>query len=127
MNVRVFHLALVATLAIAAGACATKFTAVDRGFEAFSKQDYVTAEREFTEALRDNPNNPYAQLNMAAVYQNTGRLQEAIPLYEKVLVTGRRIRPSRKANTTKGNPTLAELAQANLNAIITGGKSVGLE
>ena len=105
---------LVAAVAALISGCAVHSGHVNKGFDAFTAQDYVTAEKEFLAALDDNKNNPYAQLNLAAVYQNTGRAQEAVPLYLKVLETGKNVRPSRKANADEANPTLAELAQANL-------------
>ncbi len=47
----------------------------------------------------------------------------AVPLYIKVLETGKNIRPNRKslANTKEASPTLAEMAQANLDAIVAAG------
>jgi tetratricopeptide (TPR) repeat protein len=100
-------------LSVGLSACTVRGPIV-RGFEAFADMNYELAEMEFTEALKDDPNNPYAQLNLAAVYQNTGRPELAIPLYLKVLETGKNIRPTRKANSGDANPTLAELAQTNL-------------
>ena len=122
--------------------CAIRMGPIDKGFRHFERaqscvadqvrknqpvtplscEDYVIAETEFKEALADDEDNPYAQLNLGAVYQNTGRPQLAIPLYQKVLETGKDVRPTRKANSEKADkekkdPTLAELAQANLSIL----------
>lgn len=112
---RILYLPLIAILGVGGSGCVTKRGHVNAGFDAFTDQDFKKAEEEFLAALKDNPNNPYAQLNLAAVYQNTGRADLAVPLYLKVLKTGRKVRPNRKANAKDvENPTLAEMAQANL-------------
>lgn len=112
----------VLTVATVMAGCAIKTGPINRGFEAFADKDYARAEVEFLKALEDDPDNPYAQLNLGAVYHNTGRPELAKPFYEAVLVTGKDVRPSRKANTEetdkrKEDPTLAELAQINLDLL----------
>jgi tetratricopeptide (TPR) repeat protein len=103
-------------------ACAVKTGPINRGFEAFADKKYDKAEVEFLKALEDDPNNPYAQLNLGAVYHNTGRPELAREFYVKTLTTGKDVTPNRKANTKetdkqKKDPTLAELAQINLNLL----------
>lgn len=78
------------------------------------------AEKEFLKAIDDDKDDPYAQLNLGALYQATGRPQLAVDLYMKVLETGKNIRPNRKTNNSKtqaASPTLAEIAKANLDAL----------
>ncbi|MGE3277327.1 MAG: hypothetical protein AB7O67_19605 [Vicinamibacterales bacterium] len=108
-----------ALAAVLSAGCAWRMSHIQKGFDAFTDLDYVTAEKEFSEALEDDPDNPYAQLNLGAVFQNTGRPLLAIPLYQKVLVTGKDVRPTKKANAEddEENPTLAELAQQNLDKL----------
>jgi len=115
---------LIATVIVTVGlsACATKRGPFKDGFDAFAEKDYATAEIKFLEALEDDPDDPYVQLNLGAVYHNTGRPELAKPFYLKVLETGKDVRPSRKANTEEtdkknDNPTLAELAQINLDLL----------
>ena len=111
--------ALAIVLLVGSAACATVNKHVSKGYDAYAKQDYRTAEEEFTKALKDDENDPYAQLNMGALYQATGRPQLAVPLYMKVLETGKNIRPNRKTNnlSKESAPTLAEMAKANLDAL----------
>lgn len=113
--------ATIFTIALLA-ACATKRGPFNDGYKAFEDKDYTRAEVEFLKALEDDPNDPYVQLNLGAVYQNTGRPELARVFYQKVLITGKDVTPSRKANTEetdkkKKDPTLAELAQINLELL----------
>jgi len=100
------------------GACAATLTEDDRlseqGFQELSGRDYREAERFLDEALSLNPDNPYALLNMGVVYQNTGRMEEAQEMYEKViaLVPEAKATVSNKSSAV-GKP-LAELARENL-------------
>jgi len=107
-------------------ACRTVNKHVSKGFDAYTKLDYTLAEKEFLEAMKDDDNDPYAQLNLGALYQATGRPQMAVPLYIKVLESGKNIRPNRKTANSRTNvssPTLAEIAQANLDALAAAGKA----
>jgi tetratricopeptide (TPR) repeat protein len=119
-----FRQVLVCGLALSMAACATGNKHVNKGFVAFADKDYVKAEAEFSEAMKDNPKDLFAQLNLAAVYQNTGRPELAVPLYLNVVERGKNVRPNRKANSQERTQTLAEMAQSNLTLIMTAGSSV---
>ena len=56
-----------------------------QGSEAIFMNDYKSAEKYLDEALALNPENPYALLNMGVVYENTGRKEQAIGMYQKVI------------------------------------------
>ena len=56
-----------------------------QGSEAIFMNDYKSAEKYLNEALALNPENPYALLNMGVVYENTGRQEQAIAMYQKVI------------------------------------------
>ena len=114
---------VVALLVAGAAACSTVNKHVSKGFDYYQKNDYKNAEVEFLKAIEDDKDDPYAQLNLGALYQATGRPQKAIELYTKVLETGKNVRPNRKttnAKTAEANPTLAEIARANLDAMTKG-------
>lgn len=103
-------------LLVGAAACSTVNKHVSKGFEAYQKFDYATAEIEFKKALEDDKD------NMGALYQATGRPQLAVDYYKLVLESGKNIRPNRKTANLKtqqstSSPTLAEIAKANLDAI----------
>lgn len=57
----------------------------ERGMEAFSKTDYVEAEKAFMELLRINPNFADIQNKMGIIFNQTNRLQLAVKAFEKAL------------------------------------------
>jgi len=89
----------------------------NRGFEEISKGHYGEAETHLKKALMLNPNNPYALLNMGVVYHETGRLDKAREMYERVIA----LQPGEQANLSniealKGK-NLVEIAESNLELL----------
>ena len=56
-----------------------------QGFVELSKGNYSLAEANLLVSLDIKPNNPYSLLNLAAVYQDTGRTWQAAEMYDKLL------------------------------------------
>ena len=85
----------------------------NQGSEAIIVQDYLGAERYLGEALARNPDNPYALFNMGLVYENTGRQQQAISMYQKVLgletTQGKKTSPEDQAVTERARTNLKRL------------------
>jgi cell division protein FtsN len=85
----------------------------NQGSEAILVQDYLGAERYLGEALARNPDNPYALFNMGLVYENTGRQQQAISMYQKVLdlntTQGKKVSPEDQALTERAGTNLRKL------------------
>jgi cell division septation protein DedD len=76
-----------------------------QGSEAIFMNDYQSAEKYLDEALALNPENPYAVLDMGVVYENTGRKEQAISMYQKVI----EMNPK-----GKGEQPITELARTKL-------------
>lgn len=57
----------------------------ERGMEAFSKSDYVEAEKAFMELIRINPHFADIQNKMGIIFNQTNRLQLAVKAFEKAL------------------------------------------
>jgi len=57
----------------------------DLGFQAIQNHDWPAAEQQLLAGLQKNPNNAFAQLNLAWVYAQTGRKAEAEALYQEIL------------------------------------------
>lgn len=57
----------------------------EQGLNAMQAGNMQEAERLFTEALLENPNNLQAQINLATLYQNTNRPEQARALYQRVI------------------------------------------
>ena len=100
------------------GACASTLTEDQRlseqGFQELSGRDYREAEMLLDEALSLNPNNPYALLNMGVVYQNTGRMEEAQEMYERVIALAPEDKAAVSNKSSAVGNYLTELARENL-------------
>ena len=73
-------------LGLGLSGCATRDMELsNEGFQAISKGDYAQAEGPLKQALSINPDNSYALLNMGVVYQETGRLDKARQMYERLI------------------------------------------
>jgi len=91
------------------------------GIAELSKGNYPLAESHFNNALKRNPQDPYALLGLGIVYQNTGRETQARAAYESVVAT----RPPdsmRMLVMNKVEPrSIREIASVNL-ALLDSGK-----
>jgi tetratricopeptide (TPR) repeat protein len=100
------------------GACASTLNEDDRlseqGFQELSVRNYREAERLLEEALSLNSENPYALLNMGVVYQNTGRIEKAREMYEKVIALAPEDTVAVSNKSSAIGKTLADLARENL-------------
>ncbi len=77
---------VLATLATAAPALAAPDRSVDRtGYSAIAAGDFATAEQRIVAERRIFPQRPELMLNLASVYQRTGRPAAARALYAAVL------------------------------------------
>src|SRR3954471_12728948 len=63
----------------------TARAAGDLGYDAIKNHDWATAEQQLKTGLQQDPGNLSAQLNLAWVYAQTGRKDEAAALYRDIL------------------------------------------
>jgi len=109
---------LLVMLAGLLGGCATEDTRLsDAGYHEMSKGNYTVAESYLKESLARNPNNPYARLNMGAVYQNTGRYAEAREQYDRLLALEPEERAGADTEDSLVGKPLVEIAQSNLTLL----------
>ncbi|HZU62998.1 MAG TPA: hypothetical protein VFF98_04885 [Novosphingobium sp.] len=121
------HFTFAATLALLSlplAACSAGNVHTNRGFAALSKTHYADAESELKLALQDNPNDPFALLNMGAVLQNTGRGQQAVPYYLRVQAEAKHVYPQRTSGDTSARHSLAEIATQNLTKLAANDSSI---
>jgi Tfp pilus assembly protein PilF len=57
----------------------------DLGYQAIKNHDWTTAEQQLKTGLQQDPGNLSRQLNLAWVYAQTGRKEEAAALYRDIL------------------------------------------
>ena len=111
------RIACFVALALATAGCA-KTVGVDPsslGYKDLSAHDYTGARDAFAEADAKDPHDPFVELNLAAAYQNLGRMDLAEPLYVSVLDDGKGVRPEETTNPSDSGKTLAEIACTNLH------------
>jgi thioredoxin-like negative regulator of GroEL len=95
------------------------------GYHAIEKNDLVCAERLTAEARRVDPKDPYAALNLGAIYQRTGRIEMARGEYYKTIALeegdGRHSEKSEGATIATidqaKNKTPGEIAKRNLERL----------
>lgn len=109
---------LILWLGLGVTACATRDMQLsNEGFQAISKGDYAQAEGPLKKALSLNADNPYALLNMGVVYQETGRLDKARRMYERLLA----LQPEGVAEESNSGSFagkgLVEIARENLRLL----------
>lgn len=102
-------------VAIALAGAGTAATASDRtGFTAIKQGDFSTAERTLLAERRIYPSRPELMINLATVYRNTGRRDEARALYEAVLARPNTLMDVTTEQTAWSH-TLAQAGLARLN------------
>ena len=88
----------------------------DLGVTAIKNHDWATAERVLQEGLQQDPNNMSRRLNLAWVYAQTGRKEEAATLYRDILKRDE----DRFASKPGANPTsMTTLARRGLALLNT--------
>ena len=111
-----FIAALAAWLSLSACASTDQRLAT-KGFEAIEKSQLADAERVLTEALDSNPDNPYALLNLGAVYQRTGRFDEAREMFERVIALDAQSKPAKRSWFVDPDKNLKQIAEDNLKTL----------
>lgn len=118
---RVFRLAAIVAVLIVpfsvAGCLSSDMKLANKGFADIEGGRLVEAEKTLGEALQQNPNNPYALLDMGAVYQRTGRFDQAREMFEKVIALNPSEKPSKHSKFVGGSKTLKEIAADNLTTL----------
>ncbi len=111
-------------LAFALGGCASAtkdMQLVDRGAGAFVAGDPAEAERQLRAALEINPDNGYALITLAAVFERTGRMDEARKLYAEAASRGGAAGPGPLGVEGSERAALAALARERLVVLAAGG------
>jgi len=117
-GVRAWSFVAALAVSLLLSACAsTDQRLADKGFEAIENGQLVDAERVLTEALDSNPDNPYALLNLGAVYQRTGRFDQAQEMFERVIALDPQEVPARRSKFVQASKTLREIAEDNLKTL----------
>ncbi len=84
------------------------------GFAALQNGDNANARADFEQAYAAAPNDPYDEEDLAASYQNTGNLQQALPLYRHVIATAGNVYPTYTTRPEVQGLSVAQVAEWNL-------------
>ena len=120
MSARKFGLGVVAVAALLslpqlAGATSPASPAADDvGYRAIISRDWSAAEQQLLAGLEKDPSNVFRQLNLAWVYAQTGRKDEAAMIYRRILMADQ----DRVAAVPSGEGrSVKSLAERGLNLV----------
>ena len=94
---------------------------VNLALDEIMETDYAKAEEYLVEALAENPDNPYALINMGVVYHNTDRKEQAQQMYQKAIDLEPDSRAGRASSDDDEGRPLLEIARKNLQTLEAGG------
>ena len=115
---RVAAVAAVLILPIIAAGCASSDQRLaNKGFSAIEDGRYADAERMLTDAVQQNPDNPYALLNLGTVYQRTGRFEQAREMFDKVIALDALQNPAKRSKFVDPSKNLRQIAEDNLRTL----------
>jgi tetratricopeptide (TPR) repeat protein len=86
----------------------------DKGYQALASGNNPAAIKWFSLALKDDPNNAYLKLDLAAAETRLGRFDEARALYQQVIDTAKDVVPEKVADPKLQGKSLAEIAAADV-------------
>ena len=104
-------LAVAAMLALPQVAGATSPAAPpadDVAYRAILAHDWTTAERQLLAGLEKDPTNVFRQLNLAWVYSQTGRRDQAAMIYQNILMSDRDLLAADHSGQGRSVKALAE-------------------
>ena len=97
--------------------CSGQGEALDNGWKMIAAQDFSSARAHYQSMLAENPNNPYANLNLGVAYEELGDNQLAAKHYQVAIANGKDAEIQEVAQDGKSAPrsaTVAKIAQENL-------------
>ena len=101
--------------AVAVGGCTTSVVTADSpGYKALASGDYATAENDFKQQQAQNPHDPYLEVDLAAAYQQLGRLDLAETLDRQAMIDGKGVYPGATTDPHDQGKTVAEIACENI-------------
>ena len=109
--------ALVGALALVLAGCASGPDAGTLGFQALLAGDLPKAQSYLETAYKEAPSDPYVQLNLGAVYQGQGRVEDAIRLYKLAQESGKNSPVGSSNESGATAKTVGEIATSNLAAL----------
>ena len=86
----------------------------DKGYQYLMLNEYDKARVYYEKALRINPDNPYALLNLGMIYEKQGNKDGAVEMYEKLISSNSDERALTSSNPMQAGRKLTDIARDNL-------------
>ncbi len=114
-----FRLAVVSAMVagLLLSGCSRQTEALDDGWTMITEEDYGSARAHYQSMLADDPNNPYANLNLGVAYEETGENEMAAKHYQVAIANGKNAQigaVAQDGNVAPRETTVAKVAQENL-------------
>ena len=93
------------------------FAFIDLGFAKLQQKKYLEAKGYFRQALKIQPENPYALINMGIIYEHEKQFNKAAETYQQVLDLADSRQDSAEAGHTPEDQALLNTARENLRKI----------
>ncbi|MBN1908016.1 MAG: type II secretion system secretin GspD [Deltaproteobacteria bacterium] len=89
------------------------------GYKYLELKDYEKALKYYEKALKENPNNPYAILNIGYINQVQGNSVKAIEMYEKLIAMAPKDVADASTDPLRAGKRLTDIATENLKSLKT--------
>ena len=90
---------------------------IDLGFAKLQQQEYAEAKGYFLQALKIDPVNPYALINMGIIYEHEQQPHKALEVYKQVLEFADSRQDATASDQTAEDQALLNIARENLRKI----------
>ena len=110
--------AMVAGLLLAG--CSVQGKALDDGWSMITAEDYASARAHYQSMLAEDPNNPYANLNLGVAYEEGDDNEMAAKHYQIAVANGKEAliqEVAQDGNVAPRETTVAKVAQENLASL----------
>lgn len=97
--------------------CASNNSALDDGWKLIQAQDYAAAQAQYQAVLAENPNNPYANLNLGVAYEKLGDKASAAKYYQAAIANGKDahiVAVAEDGKVAERSTTVSKVAEENL-------------
>jgi len=100
--------------------CASQNTSLDDGWKLIKAEDYASARAHYQTVLADNPNNPYANLNLGVALEELGDKAMAAKHYQAAIANGKDaqiLEVAQDGNVAGRLTTVSKVAEENLASL----------
>jgi general secretion pathway protein D len=86
----------------------------EKGYNEMQSNNLTEAKKYFMQSLQIDPENPYALINIAVIYEKEGQTDKAVDAYRKVVLSGTKKVASGSSDPKKVGESLVRIAKEGL-------------